>query len=958
MAPKKAEIRRTEDEGPKVYLKLDVSWHRPLLASNETTVVVAYTFPGEREAVQSEPVAADTPSAAGFTRTFVRKQGLLLLHQLLNSPLLLKLLKGDGSTALASASLDFAPLAQGVDQFSAACLKLSGADDQTAVAADAAFTVQLLQETGTPREDPLISPGKPPAKGAPTAPPPGIVDLSQLTLGPCTLVPSDQAAGAQVVQLHLQSAGPLPDTLQAAATAAAVEANQPLYLELARFLAPGTDTLTDPAFEAYHGLAAVPVAAQLSEPGQKVANLQAVVSMSYLEGQQAGSLAHPGLPRPDPPANPKAKPIEEAPAASTDGSLPPCAWAKAQTTITAMLQLQDPLYPPWQPPPMPAVSLQQLIPKRQFVKAEDKPTASQVFQAQLQTGNITQHVVQMFGAEEGGESTTADPHQAAARRKQLVFELNKNGQYLRLKEQLKAAVIGIVKDSYHKSGGMGREEMQASLCLAIRLCSCQCELYNKLYMHLATDMHMALNQLVSNKPSVAKAATVKGSNKGPEGPTRHQLAVLKGLADEAELTGDQAAAERYHQERTLAPANPQHHRHGLLQVWYDYGTFCLRTAKQGQAEQCLKEAVAIEPGHKAALLALAALLWHVGLHTDAAYLDQAETVLHAAKEAAADDTAVWALLSLVYESMAPRRLSEHRNAAFEMRRLGKVHNRRSLAGNPYLQVALLLLDLQLGECAQQALQAAGKGQADEEVPGLEMALCCSKAASLTGDATGALEAAKEAARAADPQDVRPRIILGNLYWAAGRASQASKEYQGALRAGPTSCPLDLYLRLGTTFLAEGEFEYARNVYVQACAVRPCASTWLGAGIAYLRLQDYDNADVALMEANVMNNRHAEVWGYLALLALHTGQAAEAEQATMWALRCELCNTQLLDEIGEQCMTLGRYDKARDVLRQSLVIKDTPHARWLLGDALCELGDLVQAQSQYQAVQSDAATTAE
>lgn len=81
----------------------------------------------------------------------------------------------------------------------------------------------------------------------------------------------------------------------------------------------------------------------------------------------------------------QAKPIEEAPAASTDGSLPPCAWAKAQTTITAMLQLQDPLYPPWQPPPMPAVSLQQLIPKRQFVKAEDKPTASQVFQAQVQS---------------------------------------------------------------------------------------------------------------------------------------------------------------------------------------------------------------------------------------------------------------------------------------------------------------------------------------------------------------------------------------------------------------------------------------------------------------------------------------------------------------------------------------------------------------------------------------------
>ena len=97
----------------------------------------------------------------------------------------------------------------------------------------------------------------------------------------------------------------------------------------------------------------------------------------------------------------------------------------------------------------------------------------------------------------------------------------------------------------------------------------------------------------------------------------------------------------------------------------------------------------------------------------------------------------------------------------------------------------------------------------------------------------------------------------------------------------------------------------RDHVLQACAVRPCASTWLGAGIAYLRLQDFDNADVAMMEANVMNNRHAEVWGYLALLALLTAQEAEAEQALTWALRCELSNVQLLNEIGEQYMTMGR-----------------------------------------------------
>lgn len=49
-----------------------------------------------------------------------------------------------------------------------------------------------------------------------------------------------------------------------------------------------------------------------------------------------------------------------------------------------MLELQVPLYPPWQPPPLPAVTLQQLIPKREFVKKEERPTASQAFQSQVQ----------------------------------------------------------------------------------------------------------------------------------------------------------------------------------------------------------------------------------------------------------------------------------------------------------------------------------------------------------------------------------------------------------------------------------------------------------------------------------------------------------------------------------------------------------------------------------------------
>ena len=66
----------------------------------------------------------------------------------------------------------------------------------------------------------------------------------------------------------------------------------------------------------------------------------------------------------------------------------------------------------------------------------------------------------MFGADGAGGGAQADPQEAAAQRKQLIFELNRSGQYLQMKEQLKAAVLRIVKEHYHKSGSMAREEMQ------------------------------------------------------------------------------------------------------------------------------------------------------------------------------------------------------------------------------------------------------------------------------------------------------------------------------------------------------------------------------------------------------------------------------------------------------------------------------------------------------------------
>lgn len=72
--------------------------------------------------------------------------------------------------------------------------------------------------------------------------------------------------------------------------------------------------------------------------------------------------------------------------------------------------------------------------------------------------------------------------------------------------------------------------------------------------------------------------------------------------------------------------------------------------------------------------------------------------------------------------------------------------------------------------------------------------------------------------------------------------------------------------------------------LQACAARPCASTWLGAGIASLRMGDLKAADLAFTEANILNPHNPLVWGFLTLSCLQGDRVPESEMALQFAYK--------------------------------------------------------------------------
>lgn len=58
----------------------------------------------------------------------------------------------------------------------------------------------------------------------------------------------------------------------------------------------------------------------------------------------------------------------------------------------------------------------------------------------------------------------------------------------------------------------------------------------------------------------------------------------------------------------------------------------------------------------------------------------------------------------------------------------------------------------------------------------------------------------------------------------------------------------------------------------------------------------EEAKNALAEANILNNKAPEVWAYLSLICLKTNKPLEAEQAYKYAIKLNLDNQELLEEI--------------------------------------------------------------
>ncbi|KAM3826898.1 cilia- and flagella-associated protein 70 [Vipera latastei] len=500
---------------------------------------------------------------------------------------------------------------------------------------------------------------------------------------------------------------------------------------------------------------------------------------------------------------------------------------------------------------------------------------------------------------------------------QLNYELNTSGKYFAFKEQLKHAVVKIVREKYLKTTAFETlDQLQAFL--------------SELYVYLMDQMHVALNQVLSlQTPS-------------PPPPVYTTLEQLQLFAREAQVNGDYGLASTYYQERLSR--NPQD-----SQSWLDYGAFCLLTEDNLKAQECFREAVGLDANHLPSVLLcgiMAVMLQNY---------EEAEVFFEDATCVEPTSVVAWTMLGLFYDiqenyirvEMAFREATKLQKARLPKekpsppsteeggkKRTSYLASRAQSLDGPeesempkpagvsfeselspaivpqqtnsiFMETIKFLLEVS-------ALQFVHRALAHELIspqggPSCEYYLVLAQTYMLKKEYDQSAESL-EMAMQIDYLNPEVWAQKGHLCYLTGNFSEAKSCYERTITFVTDAKDMHtVYLRLGSIYLEGKEYDKAKHIYLLASKKSPSCLTWLGVGIACYRLKEMVEAEDALSEANALNNSNAEVWAYLALVCMKGGRQLEAEQSYKYAVKLELDNPDLLQEVKQVQLEVGFGD---------------------------------------------------
>jgi tetratricopeptide (TPR) repeat protein len=174
-------------------------------------------------------------------------------------------------------------------------------------------------------------------------------------------------------------------------------------------------------------------------------------------------------------------------------------------------------------------------------------------------------------------------------------------------------------------------------------------------------------------------------------------------------------------------------------------------------------------------------------------------------------------------------------------------------------------------------------------------------------------------------------------------------------------PLESFITASKLLANQGRFEDMLALLLFGCTVYTSASLFMLIGVSCIRLDKLQDAEDALVEANLLDNRNADIWGYLCMVCLLTGphRLEESERALSQALRLQLGTTALLRELAMAYAAVDKLSIAEDLVRRAITSEEgsssssgSRGSRKLLADILAGQNNAAMAVEEYQTVIED------
>ncbi|RLN96083.1 hypothetical protein BBJ28_00005064 [Nothophytophthora sp. Chile5] len=602
--------------------------------------------------------------------------------------------------------------------------------------------------------------------------------------------------------------------------------------------------------------------------------------------------------------------------------------------------------------------------------------------------------------QEDGEQETELAVSRDDKKQTLIYRLNTQGVYHSFKESLKKRIVPVIRERFARSEVAADEEEDEDRPQTNEKTveEKKKEQFGQIYTLVMEEVHAILHEtFYSDSDSLLEKEHATSEGRPTPKEVASVLEMLRVKAVENEVSGDVEKSEMLHLDRIayaeqhtanvqLQPPTQGHTdvressaSQLLMGAWYDYARFCAARTKLEKAGAALQQCLRLDPHELRALLALVALQCELRDYARVEALVKNGVVEAQVKarmqggrvEDSALAHALFALFFSQFEGRDPTgnlTLFELLKAQqmLRLRAGGDGHTQITCVSAVWLFLAEYAHEWKLWRLAQAALQLAERYQKPHDVISgeqrvvkrvieAELRLQDDEGDSVTrrGCAVKLLQEALEI----DASHPVAWFTLGKVYLESDTQAktaieclQRALEHRAALHSEAQR--LALYLRLGLALLNSSQFEAAEATFLQAGDEFRVASTWLGVGIASLRLERWERAQMALAEANRLDATNPDVWGYLALFVLSAHNAVtprdeqEGQQFVAQALRHNLSNPALLRELSNAFVAIDRLESAEKLLRRSLACQDSSLTRKTLADVLAAQNFAEDALRQY------------